>query len=178
MSAGFAVRRADGADAARLSALGRATFASTFGHLYAREDLDDFLDTDHSPAAYDALLHDARYAVFVAHGGGADIAYAVAGPDGLPRPDGFAPGGELKRLYVDASAQGAKIGPLLMSLGLSFLRDAGYRDVYISVYAENFRAQALYAKAGFAEISRYFYMVGRHADPEIILHAPIDRIVL
>jgi ribosomal protein S18 acetylase RimI-like enzyme len=176
MNRGFAVKAATPADAERLSVIGTRTFTEAFGHLYAPEDLDSFLGSDHSVAACEKLLADPRFRAFLVREGDADIAYAVAGPDGLPRPEGFSPGGELKRLYVDPHAQGLRLGPMLMSLAFSFLRAEGYRDVYISVYTDNFRAQKVYAKAGFGPICQYFYMVGKHADPELILHAPMEKI--
>ena len=46
------IRRATASDAPVLAALGRETFAETFGHLYPPEDLAGFLDAAHAPAHY------------------------------------------------------------------------------------------------------------------------------
>lgn len=164
----FQVRRAAAGDAATLSAVSRTTFTATFGHLYRPEDLNAFLDEKHSFSAYDALLSDSNYGLWLVERDGAAVGYAVAGPCSLPAPNLAPRSGELLRLYLDASAIGTGVGARLMKAALDFL-DAHFDDQYLSVYAENVRAQRFYARFGFEKIKEYFYMVGAQADPEWIM---------
>lgn len=164
------IRRATPADAPALSAVGRETFADTFGHLYRAEDLAAFLDKSHSVAVYERLLADPSYGLWLAEGcEGLTPGYCVAGPCALPVPDMPPGSGELARLYLRKSAQGSGLGSRLLEEALDWL-DAHFEHVYLSVYSENFGAQRLYARYGFVKVWDYFYMVGDHADPEWIMH--------
>src|SRR5690242_20220304 len=82
-----AIRRAMLADAEALVAIGRATFAETFGRLYPPEDLAAFLDEAHSLERAQSDLADPRTAVWLAGAGGEVVGYAVAGPCKLPHPE-------------------------------------------------------------------------------------------
>ena len=97
---------------------------------------------------------------------------AIAGPCSLPAPDMGANAGELARLYVLNEAQGAGLGRELLRGAMTYLEQR-FSEIYLSVYAENFRAQKIYAALGFRKVHDYFYMVGNHADPEWIMrYAP------
>ena len=54
----ISIRRATASDAAALAAIGRETFAETFGHLYPPQDLAGFLDAAHAPAHYADMAAD------------------------------------------------------------------------------------------------------------------------
>jgi ribosomal protein S18 acetylase RimI-like enzyme len=161
------IRRAEPGDAAALASLGVSTFCETFGHLYRREDLDAFLLKNHSVDVYRQLLADPRYALWLAEAGDR-VGYCVAGPCSLPVPDKPANAGEIARLYIDARAQGRRLGERMLTTALGWLRER-FAHVYLSVYRDNLRAQRLYEKHGFRKIHEYFYMVGEHADPEWIM---------
>ncbi|MEO1252560.1 MAG: GNAT family N-acetyltransferase [Pseudomonadota bacterium] len=151
-----------------LSKLAGDTFALTFGHLYAREDLDAFLRDKHSPAVYAELLADAEYGVFIAFQEETPVGYLVAGPCDLPVEDMPARSGELMRFYIMPDWQGAGIGKAMLNAGLDWLNER-FDHLYLSVYRDNEGAQRLYARYGFEKVQEYFYMVGSQADPEYIL---------
>ncbi len=163
------IRKARGDDVQALSALGAKTFTATFGHLYARENLEKFLRKGHAVDVYCKLLGDPASGVWIAEGeNGAALGYAVAGPSTLPVPDKPPNSGELARLYLMKEAQGAGFGARLLDVSLEFLR-ARFAHIYLSVYRDNHIAQRLYERYGFVKIHDYFYMVGDHADPEWIM---------
>lgn len=163
------VRRAQPRDAEALSELGGVTFTQTFGHLYNSKDLNYFLNKSHSVKAYTDILADPSFAVWIAEADdGKKIGYSVAGPCGLPVPNLPVNSGELVRLYLREDATGAGLGAKLLEPALDYLR-AQFEHVYLSVYAENPRAQRLYQRFGFVKIHDYFYMVGEQADPEWIM---------
>lgn len=159
----------DEAAADALSMLGRETFIQTFGHLYKADDLDMFLRDNHSPENYRRLLLDPTYAVWTAHSADRElVGFAVAGPCDLPVPDMPDKAGELIRFYVLDKFQGMGLGQGLMDQVLTWL-EARFDHLYLSVYAQNDGAQRLYRRYGFRKILDYFYMVGTHADPEIVM---------
>src|SRR5215469_14012512 len=81
------IRRAGPADAEALAAIGRATFAETFGRLYPPQDLAAFLAEAHGLARARADLADPAKAVWLVEVGGEVVGYAVAGPCHLPHPE-------------------------------------------------------------------------------------------
>ncbi len=161
------LRIATPADAEQLSSLGRRTFIQAFGHLYPPDDLAAFLET-HSAGAYAAWAADERCRLWLAEQDGAAVGYALAGPCGLPHPE-VTPGcGELKRLYIDAKAQGAGAGGALLKAALDWLR-APARTLWIGVWSENLGAQRLYGRHGFEKVGTYLFPVGATRDLEFIL---------
>ncbi|SHE79122.1 GNAT family N-acetyltransferase [Thermomonas hydrothermalis] len=156
-------------DAATLATLGAATFVEAFGHLYRPEDLQAFLQENHTPAAYAKALADPRYALWLAEDvAGQAIGYAQAGPCGLPHPDVQPEDGELKRLYVRAGYQSGGVGRALMDAAMAWLLRDGPRTLWVSVWSENFGAQRFYARYGFAFAGEYAFIVGQQRDREFM----------
>ena len=102
----------------------------------------------------------------------APIGYVTACPAHLPHPD-VAPGdGEIQRLYILQGHQGGGRGTLLLNTDLEWLERDGPRTLWIGVWSENYRAQRLYARHGFEIVGEYSFMVGDHADRELITRRP------
>ena len=165
----IAYRDAGPEDAAVLSALGRRCFTETFGHLYSAENLAAFL-ANHSLDKWHALLADPAQVARVAESGDEMVAYATVGPPTLP----FEPGGvstELHQFYVLAPWHGKGIAQELMTWVMDHARSIGAEDIYLSVFEDNHRARAFYARYGFEFVQTYDFMVGTHADVDHILRA-------
>ena len=102
----------------------------------------------------------------------APIGYVTACPAHLPHPD-VAPGdGEIQRLYILQGHQGAGRGTLLLKPALEWLERDGPRTLWIGVWSENYGAQRFYARHGFEIVGDYSFMVGDHADHELITRRP------
>ena len=163
------LRTASPADAETLTALGRETFVASFGHLYPPQDLAAFLAGAHTPDQYAAWAADPDYGLWIAEAAdGAPIGYALAGPNTLPHPEAAPGDGELKRIYVLPSAQGAGAGSLLMTAALDWLNRLG-RPLWIGVWSQNLGAQKLYGRHGFVKAGEYEFHVGETRDREFIL---------
>jgi len=167
--AALTIRRAGAADAEALAAIGRATFAETFGHLYPPQDLAAFLAEAHGLARARADLADPAKAAWLAETGGEAVGYAVAGPCKLPHPEVTPACGELARIYLLAAHQGGGAGTRLLEEALGWLEKDGPRRIWIGVWSQNLGAQRLYARYGFAKVGDYEFAVGRMRDQEVIL---------
>ena len=98
----------------------------------------------------------------------APIGYVTACPAHLPHPD-VAPGdGEVQRLYILQGHQGGGRGTALLRTALDWLEHDGPRTLWIGVWSENYGAQRFYARHGFEIVGDYSFMVGDHADHELI----------
>ena len=192
------IRRATPADAEALSYLSRTCFTQTFGHLYAPSNLDAFLDEAYSPTVLRAELDDPERATWLLFDEPVDearatlssddlpgtpeprdeaptssvsqapIGYVTACPAHLPHPD-VAPGdGEVQRLYILQGHQGGGRGTALLRTALDWLERDGPRTIWIGVWSENYGAQRFYARHGFEIVGDYSFMVGDHADHELI----------
>jgi diamine N-acetyltransferase len=94
----IAIRRAAASDAAALAAIGRETFAETFGYLYPPQDLAGFLDAAHSPEHYAKSAANPEFALWIAEAGGRAVGYAEAGKCLIRHPEVTPDCGELQRL--------------------------------------------------------------------------------
>lgn len=169
------IRRAAPGDAAALAAFKRRTFRETFvdGPIavgYSPENIAAFEADSYSEAHVASEIADPRKAQWVVEGAdGALLAYAHAGPCKLPHEDVGPDQGELYQLYVREDWQGHRLGARLMDVALDWLAENLPGPVWIGVYSENFKAQAVYAKRGFVKVGDYFFKVGAHRDHEFIL---------
>jgi ribosomal protein S18 acetylase RimI-like enzyme len=165
----WSIRRAKDSDAEALAAIGKETFAATFGRLYPPEDLAAFLADSHSAARAAADIGDPAKAVWLVESGEAVVGYALAGPCKLPHPAVTAACGELQRLYLRSDWQGRGVGSGLLAEALAWLGKDGPRRLWIGVWSENHGAQRLYARHGFVVVGSYGFMVGRTRDHELIM---------
>ena len=169
------IRRATPSDADALSALSRTCFTQTFKHLYDPADLEAFLDEAYAPDILRAELEDPNRATWLLFEDATDeapIGYATACPANLPHPD-VAPGdGEIQRLYILQGHQGTGRGTALLNTALEWLERDGPHTLWIGVWSENYGAQRLYARHGFEIVGEYSFMVGDHADRELITRRP------
>ena len=160
-------RKADAADASALAELGARTFTHTFGHLYDPNDLDLFLQ-NHSPENWDRELNDPAFEVRVAESGGKLVGYVKLGPPHLPfEPRGEA--AELRQLYVVEEMKGQGVADELIRWVIDRARDQRADYLYLSVFTENHRARRFYEKYGFEPEGTYAFMVGSHADEDIVM---------
>jgi len=164
------VRRASHEDAAALAALGAATFAETFGHLYAPEDLRAFLAGSHSLSAWNRTLADAQRAIWLAVlDDTTAIGFIAVGACKLPVENREPTAGEIHQLYVLGRHQNLRLGSRLMQVGLEWLEAQRRTPLYIGVWSENLGAQRFYARYGFAKVGEYGFPVGKTVDREFIL---------
>lgn len=158
-------------DAATMSRIGRQSFIETFGHLYSPENLAAFLE-NHSEENWRKELADPAFAVRLGEADGEAAAYAKIGPPGLPQAiEG--PTIELRQFYVLKPWQGAGAAGEMMDWVIAEARRRGVRAIQLSVFIENVRAQRFYARYGFVEVGRYPFMVGTHADEDLIMRAEL-----
>ena len=164
-------RDATPADAEALAKLGATSFVETFGHLYTPADLALFLD-NHTVEAWGLELGNSAFAVRIAEEHGAMIGYAKLGPAQLP----FTPASgalELRQLYVLGPWQGDKVGGALMDWAIATARSHRASALFLSVFTENHGAQRFYTRRGFEPLGGYKFMVGTHADEDIVMRLPL-----
>jgi ribosomal protein S18 acetylase RimI-like enzyme len=154
-------------DAAAIDAIFRTSFCDTFAHLYRPGDLDAFL-AKFTPEAWQSELDDPRYAILVAEAGGEPVGYVKLGPLALP-VDAGGESTELKQLYVLKGQHGSGVGAALMDWAVAEAKRSGLSELYLTVYTDNHRARRFYERYGFVPVGSYEFMVGSHADEDIIM---------
>lgn len=160
-------RDAAPADGPALRELFAESFVETFGHLYRPSDLKEFLDGN-SLAKWNGNLSDPEVAIHVAEMDGTLAGFVELAPKKLPY-ETDAPALELRRLYLRSSAHGRGIADRLMHWALAEAARRGAQELILSVYVDNHRARRFYERYGFEAVGRYDFMVGSHADEDLIL---------
>ena len=165
------LRPATKADAATLASLGARTFTDTFGHLYDPDDLDLFLQS-HAEEHWAAELCDPEFAVLLVEVSGEAVGYAKVGPPHLPfEPRGTAV--ELRQFYLVKAWQGHGLADEMMAWVIDQAEQQDGNDLYLSVFVDNHRARRFYERWGFVAEGRYAFMVGSHADEDIVMRRPL-----
>jgi len=156
------------ADADALDAMAQETWLQTFGHGYSPADLDAYLTHAYGPTGQlRAQLADPAITWRVARAEGQIIGYAKlmppwlddAGPDDL----------QLGQLYVAYGWHGKGVAQALMDWTLATARERGAPALLLTVFEENHRAMAFYAKYGFVHIGDYAFPVGEKIDRDLIM---------
>lgn len=160
-------RNATADDVAAIDRVFRTSFCDTFAHLYRAEDLDAFL-AKFTPDAWRSELADPAYGFRLAETGGAAVGYAKLGPLTLP-VEANAKALELRQLYVVKDHHGSGVATPLMDWAIDEARRRGVEQLYLTVYTDNHRARRFYERYGFEAVGRYDFMVGNHADDDIIM---------
>ena len=165
------IRDATAADLPAIDRVFRQSFCDTFAHLYGAEDLAAFLGKFTSDAWAEEFA-DPRYRFRVAEVDGDIVAYVKLGPSALPiETDGQAI--ELRQLYVLKPHHGSGIAAALTDWAIDEARAQGFEELYLTVYVDNHRARRFYDRYGFEAVGRYDFMVGNHADEDIIMRKPL-----
>ena len=160
-------------DAAALKALFAESFVATFGHIYRPADLDEFLDAN-SEAKWRTNLSDPEVAIRVAETDGELAGFVELAPKQLPHETSV-PALELRRLYLRREAHGTGIADALITWALDEAARRGAQELVLSVFVDNHRARRFYERYGFETVGRYDFMVGSHADEDLILRHVIMR---
>ena len=170
MSVSFRLAGTD--DAPALSQLGADTFTETFGHLYQPADLAAFLTT-HGEDHWRQELADPEFSVLIGEDvNGVAVGYAKLGPPHLP----FEPRGraiELRQFYLLEPFQGQGLADQMMQWVVDEAERRGADDLYLSVFVDNERARKFYERWGFVAEGRYAFMVGSHADEDVVMRRPL-----
>jgi GNAT superfamily N-acetyltransferase len=156
------------ADAVALDRIFDTTFCDTFAHLYAAEDLEAFLG-GFGICDWESQLADPAFAFRLAEEEGQAVGYVKLGPvSKLPvEPRGTAL--LLDQLYVLPQHHGSGIARALMDWAIDEGRRRGAQELYLTVYVDNHRARRFYDRYGFEAVGRYDFMVGNHADEDVIM---------
>jgi ribosomal protein S18 acetylase RimI-like enzyme len=160
-------REATAADLPAIDRVFRQSFCDTFAHLYRPEDLADFL-AKFTPDAWAEEFHDPRYLFRVAEADGEVVGYVKLGPSALPiETDRRAI--ELRQIYILTDHHGTGLAHALTDWAIEQAREQGFEELYLTVYTDNHRAKRFYERYGFEPVGRYDFMVGGHADEDIIM---------
>jgi ribosomal protein S18 acetylase RimI-like enzyme len=160
-------RDATEADLPAIDRVFRQSFCDTFAHLYSAEDLTAFLGK-FTPEAWGEEFADPRYRFRVAEVDGEIVAYVKLGPSALPI-ETSARAVELRQIYVLKEHHGSGIAAALTDWAIEQARANGFEELYLTVYVDNHRAKRFYDRYGFEAVGRYDFMVGNHADEDIIM---------
>jgi ribosomal protein S18 acetylase RimI-like enzyme len=158
------IRPATAADLPAIDRVFRTSFCDTFAHLYRPEDLAAFL-SGFTAEGWAAEFEDPAYAFQVGEIGGEIMGYAKLGPNKLPHvaPDELL---ELKQLYLLKPAHGTGLAQALMRWALDEARRRGVKRLALSVWSENWRAQAFYRRFRFTDRGPVTFKVGNHPDED------------
>jgi len=146
----------------------RETFLEDFAIPYPPDDLAIFEAASYAPDAVARELADPAKRAWVVSRDDTLIGYLHVGPCKLPHPDVTPTSGEIYQIYVSRATQGTGIGKLLLDTALEELPKLYPGPIWLGVWSQNLRAQAVYQKIGFSKVGNYQFPVGDWRDDEFI----------
>jgi diamine N-acetyltransferase len=153
-------------DGAALASVAADTFRETFGHLYSSEDLESHLTNYCSRAYFERALEESNAHIVLAWQGQQAIGYVQWGEVILPVASPEECSREIRRLYVRESHQAEGVGKKLFEHALC--QCAAAPAIYLGVWEHNHKAQRFYTRYGFTHVGEHYFLVGNHADRDLI----------
>lgn len=170
---GLTLRRGVVADAPVLAHFAEMQFVAAFGAQNDPGDLAHFLRMSYGIAQQQRELGDPDWVTLLLEREGAPCAYAqLSRTTVLPAPGRRAPV-ELRRFYVDRAWHGRGVAGTFMAEVLAAARALGGDAVVLGVWEANPRGIAFYRKAGFTEVGRVTFMLGRDAQTDHVMMRPL-----
>lgn len=172
------VRTAQPSEADALAALAAATFPLACPPTSTPEDHAAFIAEHLTPERFADYLADAARDLLVADDDDTLVGYTmlVAGEPydaGVAEVVPLRPTVELSKCYVLPGRHGGGVAGALMSASLDVARRRGAGGVWLGVNGENARAQAFYARSGFAVVGERRFTVGDQVHHDLVLHQPL-----
>ncbi len=168
------IRSATSEDANSMAEFASQRFKDTFGYIYDKDDLSEFIATNYNSHTFAKYISDSQMQNLLAlNKAGEIIGYSQIGPMKLPL-EGYIPNSlELYRFYVSDEAKGSGLAKKLFDNLMEFVRANKAPALYLGVWSENHRALAFYHKLGFEIVGKYLYQVGKTFDDERIMRLMI-----
>ncbi len=163
------IRPAVAADAAALAEFAERVFDEVFGPLNDPGDMASYLSEAFSPEIQRAEITGKENIVLLAERRGELVGYLHLAPSETPECVAGPAAVELKRLYVDPSLHGQRIGRKLLDEGLARARQAGTRTVWLGVWENNTKAQAFYTREGFTRVGEHPFVLGSDTQTDWIM---------
>jgi ribosomal protein S18 acetylase RimI-like enzyme len=160
-------RDATAADLPAIDRVFRTSFRETFAHLYSPQDLAQFLG-QFTSQAWAGEHGDPGYRFRLAEVDGEVVGFVKLGPSSLPI-ESSRRSIELRQIYVLKDHHGSGVAKALTDWAIGEARERGFEELYLTVYVDNHRARRFYDRYGFEAVGRYDFMVGSHADEDIIM---------
>lgn len=173
--AAILIRRGDVADAAALAEFAARTFSDAFGAQNNPDDLRAYLETAYGAAQQAEELANPALITLLAFAGDDLVAYAQVRQSAPPPPVTHAEPVELRRFYVDGSAQGRGIGRVLMGAVREAARELGGRHLWLSAWERNPGGLAFYEKMGFEDVGATVFVVGTDTQRDRVLVANLTE---
>ena len=168
------IRRASETDAALLAEFAARTFDAAFGALNDPADVALHLSRVYGVPQQTAELRDPARVTLLAEVGGELAGYTMVRRAEVPAcVTGPAPV-EVQRFYVDQRWHGRGVAQPLMRAAEEVARGWGGETLWLTVWGENHRALAFYAKCGFADVGEHPFLLGNDLQVDRVMARSIS----
>ena len=164
------IRIATPADAAALAELAAATFPLACPPGNTPESIQQFIDTHLSEAHFTEYLADPAKAILVAgdFDGYTLLVFEEPTDEDVASALTKHPTVELSKCYVRAGNHGSGLASELMQASIELARSRAAAGVWLGVNEHNARANAFYAKHGFAQVGTKKFFLGDHWEDDFV----------
>ena len=168
------IRPAGPDDNQNIAALGRRTFADSFGADNHPRDMQKYLEQSFSPEIQAAELADPSSCFLIAESGNLPVGYARLVESPPPPCIKAACPVKLQRLYAEQQWIGCGVGAALMRACMAIARQRENDGIWLGVWAKNARALRFYRKWGFKPVGTQPFVLGSDRQTDLVLWRPIE----
>ena len=164
------IRLATTSDAAALAELAAATFPLACPPGNTAESIQQHIAEHLSVASFEAYLADPARAILVGgdFGGYTMLVFEEPTDEDVTAAITAHPTAELSKCYVRAGNHGSGLASRLMQASIELARSRGAAGVWLGVNGQNARANAFYAKHGFAQVGTKRFFLADHWEDDFV----------
>ncbi len=172
-AASWQVRAVGAAQAERLSGLMRECFLAAYAQASSADNVRAHLQRHYTPQRQAQELADPGLLSLVLERDAAWAGFAQLRCGGAPG-EGAQPGdAEVARFYLLPAFHGSGLAAQLMQALREAARARGAGGLWLSVWQRAAQAQRFYAKQGFQRVGKAVFRIGKDAQDDWILRAPL-----
>lgn len=163
------IRQATTADLLLLQAIGRQTFAASFGEDNTAADMEQYLNEKFSTEQLSKELEHPESHFFFAEIEGEVIGYLKINTGTAQSEQILENALEIERIYVLAAYHGKGIGKQLFDKALEIAKAKDFHLIWLGVWEENPRAIRFYAKQGFVPFDTHIFVLGEDVQTDLLM---------
>ncbi|ASW73612.1 GNAT family acetyltransferase [Chryseobacterium piperi] len=157
-----------------IQAIGKETFAETFGESNSEEEMDRYLEESFNKEKITAELNNPDSFFFIAWEDDNPVGYLKLNIGNAQTELQDETALEIERIYVKSNHQVKKIGQLLYDQSLEIAKSQQKKYIWLGVWEKNLKALSFYKKNGFVEFDQHIFRLGNDEQTDLMMKKTLD----
>lgn len=162
-------------DVTDLQKISSATFMETFSGENSEENMRQYIKTRFSTNQLLAEINNQSSRFYLVYDNEAIVAYLKLNFGSAQTEKSLENSMEIERIYVQKTAQGKKIGQLLLQKAIDIAQQQELKVIWLGVWENNKKAIDFYRKNGFEVFDYHVFVLGNDHQTDLLMKLELDQ---